>query len=320
MANRVARRRLGGEIEDVERFEVAIRPQTAPRDRRIAALAARQHGVVAHRQLIRLGLSASAIQRMVRAGRLHPIHRGVYAVGHPVLGYLGRWLGGVLACGPGAVLSHQNAAALLDLRRMSSSAVHVTVDRRTGRAPRPITEHRVRRLHRDEVTAREGIPVTSVARTLLDLAEVLPLRQLMRVLEQAERLGVFDLIAVERVLARNPGRHGMKPLRAAMVAVNGETPRVNSDWERDFLDFCDDHDIRRPELNVLVEGFLVDAFWREKKLVVELDSWTYHRFRRTFVEDRRKYSNLQLAGYLVLPLTNLDDEAAGLLTAAVAAR
>src|SRR4051812_12610979 len=91
MANPHARRRQGGEFRDVERFEVAIRPQIAPRDRKIAVLAARQHGVVAHRQLMALGLSASAIQRMVSAGRLHPIHRGVYAVGHLALGYLGRW-------------------------------------------------------------------------------------------------------------------------------------------------------------------------------------------------------------------------------------
>jgi hypothetical protein len=159
-----------------------------------------------------------------------------------------------------------------------------------------------------------------VARTLLDLAGVIQLGQVIRAVEQAERLQVFDLRAVERLLARSQGRRGTTALRQAIVAVNGEAPRVNSDWERDFLDFCDDHDIPRPELNVLVEGFLVDALWREKKLVVELDSWTYHRFRRAFVEDRRKYSNLQLAGYLVLPLTNLDDEAAGLLTAAIAAR
>jgi hypothetical protein len=170
------------------------------------------------------------------------------------------------------------------------------------------------------VTEREGIPVTSVPRTLLDLASVLPLPQLIRTVEQAERLEVFDLRAVEALLARRRGRSGTVALRQAILAVAGVAPFVNSDWERDLLDFCDDHDIRRPELNVLVEGFLVDALWREEKVVVELDSYAFHRSRRAFEEDRLKYARLQLAGYLVLPLTKLDDEAAELLSAAVGAR
>jgi hypothetical protein len=297
-----------------------MRPSEHPRDRRVSTIARGQHGTVGHRQLRAAGISASAIQRAVRAGRLHPLYTGVYAVGHPAIGYLGRWMAGVLACGARAVLSHQNAGALLDLRRMASAAVHVTVPGRTQRGPRGLKVHRVRVLDPDDCTVVENIPVTSVARTMLDLAEVLPLRQVIRVLEQAERIGVFDLVAIRAVLARNPGRHGSKPLRRALADFGGTAPFVNSDWERDLLDFCDDHSIPRPELNVLVEGFLVDALWRDQQLVVELDSWTHHRSKRAFVEDRHKVAVLQLADYVVLPLTQLDAGAARLISAAVAGR
>jgi hypothetical protein len=283
-------------------------------------VAERQHGRVAHWQLREIGLSASAIQRWVRAGRLHPVHRGVYAVGYASGGYLSRWMGGVLALGPDAILSHQNAAAVHDLRRMSSAAIHVTVSGGTRRGPRGVTVHRARRLDPKDRTVVNGIPVTSVARTLLDLAEVVPLGQLIRAIEQAERVHILDLKAIEQLLARSPGRHGTKPLRKALAQTTGEAPHVNSDWERDFLDFCEDHDIPLPELNVLVEGYLVDAFWRDKKLIAELDSYAFHRSKRAFREDRRKYARLQLARYLVIPLTKLDDEAAELLTEAVAAR
>jgi hypothetical protein len=121
-------------------------------------------------------------------------------------------------------------------------------------------------------------------------------------------------------MERNQGRRGAKPLKAAIMAMEGEPPRVNSPWERDLLDFCADIGVPRPELNVIVEGYEVDAFWRDKKLIVELDSWTFHRSRRAFEEDRRKYAVLQLAGYVVLPITALDEEAARLISAAVAAR
>jgi hypothetical protein len=180
--------------------------------------------------------------------------------------------------------------------------------------------HRVRRLHSEDWVIRERIPVTSVARTALDCAETLQQRELVRLLEQAERLGLFDLVAIRGVMERNQGRRGAKPLKAAIMAMEGEPPRVNSPWERDLLDFCADIGVPRPELNVIVEGYEVDAFWRDKKLIVELDSWTFHRSRRAFEEDRRKYAVLQLAGYVVLPITALDEEAARLISAAVAAR
>jgi hypothetical protein len=286
-------------------------------DWEIGEWADENHGVVARHELIAMGIGRGAIEHRVRTGRLRPVYPGVYAVGHAALTDHGRWMAAVKACGPGAALSHQSGGALSNLRRSASPIIHVTTPRRAS--PRGIRVHRVRPLHPDDVAVVDRVPVTSIARTLLDLADVLPLRQLIRAIEQAERLQLFDLRAIEQLLARSNGRR-VKTLRAAIAAVNGEPPRVNSDWERDLLDFCDDHDIPRPELNVIVEGYEVDALWREKKLIVELDSYAFHRSLRAFEDDRRKYAALQLAGYMVLPLTRLDDEAARMISAAIAAR
>lgn len=288
-------------MSDVCRFSPAIRHSNGTRQRAVAELAGRQHGRVAHRQLIDLGMSPSGSHRWVLDGRLHREHLGVYVVGHRAKGHLGRWMGGVLACGPDAVLSHHNAAAQLGLRPMSNAVIHVTTTRR--RRPRGIAVHRVRHLHPDDVTVHEDMPVTSVARTSLDMAETLALRQLIRVLEQSERLGLFDLNAIDALMTRSHGRRGVKPLNQALEAINGEPPLTNSSWERDLLDFCDDYDIPRPELNVLVEGYLVDAFWRGPKVIVELDSWDHHRSRTAFEEDRERDCVLDLAGYPVLRIT-----------------
>jgi predicted transcriptional regulator of viral defense system len=199
-----------------------------PRTRDIADLAVRQHGVVSYGQLIAMGFGRGAIDHRVATRQLHPIHRGVYAVGHRKVGYLGRWMGGVLACGPDALLSHQPAAALLELRPTSSAAIHVTAPGRTRRGPRGITVHRPRKLHPDDRTIVDSIPVTSVARTILDNAETLPPRQLIRVIEQAERIAVFDLNAIHALIDRSSGRRGLKPLRQALAEITGEPPHTNS--------------------------------------------------------------------------------------------
>jgi predicted transcriptional regulator of viral defense system len=307
----------GGELGRLSHFKSAMRTQNESPRRAVAELAHRQYGVVAHAELIDLGLSLSGVNRWLAEGSLHPVYRGVYAVGHPLLTEFGRWLAAVKACGRGAVLSHISAAALWDLIRSSSPIIHVTTPNR--RSPRGIRVHRVRRVHEDDVAVIDGIPVTSVARTLLDLADVFPARRLIRAIEQAERLQIFDLRAVERLMARSGGRR-TNALGTAIAAVTGEPPRVNSDWERDLLDFCDDHCIPRPELNVLVEGYEVDALWRAQRVVVELDSWAFHRSRRAFEADREKYADLQLARYLVLPITRLDDAAARRISAAIGTR
>jgi hypothetical protein len=285
-----------------------MRPQNASRQLAVSQFAENEHGVAGRHELYELGLSPSSVKRWVADGRLHRVHRGVYAVGRSDLTPEGRWLAAVKACGPGAALSHQTAAELWGLRRSSSRSVHVTATRRVR--PPGIHVHRVPVLDPGEWLINHRIPVTTVARTASDCASVMPTREVVRLLEQAERLGVFDLGA----LAARPG------LQPALAQMEPDAPRVNSDWERDLLDWCADIGVPKPELNVIVEGFVVDALWRAKKVIVELDSWTFHRSRRAFEEDRRRVAILQLAGYLVLPLTALDAEAARLVSAGVAAR
>jgi hypothetical protein len=145
--------------------------------------------------------------------------------------------------------------------------------------------------------------VTSVPRTLLDLAEVLPPRELISPIEEAERRGLFDLRAIHALLDRSHGRHGLRPLRAALEEMNDEPPQTRSDFELDFVRFCADHGLPRPGINVKVEGFEVDALWRERKLIVELDSYGFHRSRRAFESDRERDAALQLADYRVVRIT-----------------
>jgi predicted transcriptional regulator of viral defense system len=146
--------------------------QTRALDLRIAELAERQHGVVARRQLERLGASRRAIETRLRSGRLHRLHAGVYAVGHRVLSREGRWMAAVLFCGSGAVLSHRSAAALWGIRDHSGRAIEVTVARKSR--SRAGIERHYSVLPADEITVERGIPVTSVPRTIFDLAAVLP--------------------------------------------------------------------------------------------------------------------------------------------------
>jgi very-short-patch-repair endonuclease len=308
---------------DVMRVRAGMRHQNASRLGPVAELARRQHGVISHRQLRAQGMSRSAIQRLILAGYLHPIHRGVYAVGHRAIGSRGRWMGGVLACGSGAVLSHRPAAAHLGIRPMASALIEVTTAARAS--PPGIKVHHVRALDPRDRTQHEGIPVTTVARTLLDLAELLPPRQLERAIEEAQRRRLFDLAAITATIERSPGRHGLKPLRVVIAAADAEPQRTRSDWERDLLDFCDDHGLRRPELNVTVNGYEVDALWRDLKVIVELDSWGFHRSRAAFESDRARDAALQLAGYRVFRITwrrlaHEPEAVAALLSAAGAGR
>lgn len=278
-----------------------MRTKSPSRDAQLAILASRQHGVVAHYQLLKLGFTRSAVKRRVAAGRLHRIHQGVYAVGHSSLSSNGKLMAAVLAGGPGAVLSHRHAAELWGLHKTSRRAIDVTttrdVDQRPGIAP-----HCVKRLDPAERKVRNGIPVTSVARTLLDLAEVVPRRQLERAVDEAERRRLFDLKQIEAVVARNPGRRGLKPLRSVIENAS-EPPATRTELEHRFADFCHENDLPRPAFNVTVEGYEVDAAWLDAKVIVELDSWTFHGGREAFETDRERDTALQLARYRVIRVT-----------------
>lgn len=292
-------------MRDLGRLDLANRDENGPgRLWALATLAGRQHGVISHRQLIGLGFSAAAIGRRLGAGGLHPLHRGVYAVGHTAMTARGRWMAAVLACGPDAALSHTDSAALFHLRPIGGTSIHVSAPR--SREPRAgIVLHRVRRLHPDDRTTCEGIPTTSVARTLLDLAEVLRPDQLERAFEQAERLQVLDLRALERVCERSRGRRGLRPLRALFAREQMAGAReTRSELERRFLDLCRSANLPLPAVNVTACGFEVDMLWARQRLVVELDGYAFHRSRRAFEQDRVRDAALQVAGYRVLRVTS----------------
>lgn len=277
--------------------------ETGAGEGRLGDLAGRQHGVVSTGQLLSLGLSRRAISRRVSAGRLHRIHLGVYAVGHRLLSSRGRWQAAVLAGGPGAVLSHSAAASLWDLRAIGQAAIDVTVPARGRRRQPRIVIHQARCLDPRDVTSRERIPVTTVSRTLLDVAEILDRRQLERTFEQAERLRLLDLQALERMLARSTGRRGVRAL-GALVREATTAPPTRSELERRFLEFCRSSGLPRPCVNVLVAGMEVDAHWPAQRLVVELDGHAFHRTRAAFERDRVRDARLQLAGQRVLRITH----------------
>jgi very-short-patch-repair endonuclease len=234
-------------------------------DTLIARLAGRQHGVVALWQLSALGIEASAVRKRVADGRLKRVHRGVYAVGQ--LDRRGHWMAAVLACGEGAVLSHRSAAMLWDLRGTNRKAVDVTAPGARRRSRPRITVHGAA-LHSNDRAEVDDIPVTSVPRTLLDLAEVVAPTQLRRAYEAAERHQALDFKALKDLIARSKGRRGLPALLALL-----------------------DYDP------------LVDAY-AAARLVVELQSYEHHAHRQAFDRDYAKLGMLTMAGYTVLPLTD----------------
>jgi hypothetical protein len=180
----------------------------------------------------------------------------------------------------------------------------VTVPTRGGRGRRRgITAHRCRLDPRDR-TVRDGIPVTSIPRTLLDLAEILKPAQLQRSYERAERLRVLDVAAIHELLGRSNGRRGVAALRDVLAYDPSRAAEASSELELRFLDLLRAAGLPLPQVNVLVEGFLVDAYWSSARLVVELQGYAYHSDRTTFERDHTRIAQLRLAGFEVLALTH----------------
>jgi very-short-patch-repair endonuclease len=276
-----------------------------PDDHRIAELAASQFGVVERRQLRALGLSDPAIARRISAGRLHRLRRGVYAVGHPVLGERGRWLAAVLACGPDAVLSHASAAALWDLRPSDAMTIDVTVRGPSRRRGPGLRVHRARGLHADETTTTRSIPVTSPARTILDLAATLrDDRALERVLDRAEILRATDVKALVALADARTGHRGAARLRRMLADHTPGTTVTRSELEERMLALCRERGLPKPRVNDSVAGLEVDFLFAERRVVVEADSWQHHRGRAAFERDRERDATLALAGHRVLRFTD----------------
>lgn len=257
-------------------------------------------------QLRTLGLGASGVRARVRCGRLHRLHRGVYAVGHRLVSERGIWRAAVLAYGPSAALSHRSVAALWGLRADNRDRTDVSLAGPSGRSRPSIAIHRCATLLPEDVTTRYGIRCTTPARTLLDLAGVLEQRELDRAVEQAEVLRLFDLRAVEDVLARANGLRGSSKLRRALEAAR-EPALTESELEEEFLELCRANELPRPEPGVWLAtsaGHVkADFLWRAERLVVETDGYHFHSGRRAFERDHRRDHLLNLADWKVRRFT-----------------
>jgi predicted transcriptional regulator of viral defense system len=274
------------------------------RDRALAGLASRQHGVVSIRQLEQqLAFSHQAVERATAAGRLHRVYRGVYAVGHTELSQRGKCLAAVLAIGPGAVLSYYSAGWLWGLWTGSPAPFEVTaVVPRHHTAPKGVVRHRARNLVEEDRSMIDGIPVTSVSRTLLDLAWKLRADQLRRVLARAEDLGLFDLEAINAVIERNRGHHGAKRLRHA-IAIYERPIWTRSEFERRFVERLVAAGLPRPATGWNEVGHELDVYWPERRFGVELDVFETHGTRHAFETDRERDLDFALAGIQTVRVT-----------------
>ena len=281
-------------------------------DNALADLATRQHGVLARRQLLDHGLGRGAIAHRIKQGRLHRIHAEVYTLGHRRLSQRGHWLAAVLACGEEALLSHASAAALWGLQRPRSPIDVTSAHGRPGK--HGVVLHKSY-IHPEDRASRDGIPVTTVARTLFDLAEVVDYDRLRHAWEEADRLNLLQLRLVEDVCARGRGRRALRPIRRLLAETNAPA-RTRSPLEDRFAAFCQAHRLPPPATNILVLDHEVDALWPAARLIVELDGFEFHRHRAAFERDRTRDTRLLLAGYRTIRVTHrqLDTEPTKLAT------
>jgi Transcriptional regulator, AbiEi antitoxin/Protein of unknown function (DUF559) len=279
-------------------------------DARIAETATRQRGVVSLDQLADAGISARAASRRSARGRVHRLHRGTYAVGHEGIGEGGRLLAAVLACGPGAMLSHLSAAALWGLREPMPRVIDVLVPCETGRKIDGIRARRCRYPDPSEITEHEGISCTTPARTLVDAAGVSGRWPLRRMIEQAAFRRLLDIEAIDLALERARGRRGVPMLRGLLVpwrAGDGSLPRLRSLLEAVLLPALLEGGLPHPRCNarlrVLGEPMEIDMLWPERRVVVEADGRAAHDTEAAFHGDRRRDQLFAAAGYRALRVT-----------------
>jgi very-short-patch-repair endonuclease len=273
---------MKGERAATWRVSPDMRDKPAKSDQVIARIAARQHGVVSSRQLQAAGLDRRAISRRLHAGRIHRLHRGVYALGHQKLTFEGSCMAAVLALGEGAAVSHGSAAALWGMLRQHDGPIEVTVSGDGGRERRwGIRVHRSSTFIADFRTLRNGIAVTKPARTLKDLH-----RTVLQPIYQRAVRRALDL----RLISSDDLKH--------------EDELTRSELERLMLGICRRHRLPQPEVNSRVGPYEVDFLWRQARLVVETDSWRHHADRSAFERDRARDAHLQSLGFRVLRFTH----------------
>ncbi|MCW3010098.1 MAG: hypothetical protein JWO90_502 [Solirubrobacterales bacterium] len=272
-------------------------------DARIAALAAAQHGVVHRAQLLRAGLTSRRIALRLEHGLLVPLFRGVYAFGHAQLRGRGHLLAATWSGGSDAKLCDLAAAHLHDLRSSSAARVDVLRPRRAPWTPQPgVRAHISTTLRPQDVVVVDGIPVTSIARTVVDLAARHPARLVERVLDEMVALRVYDQMALDEQL-RRPYVRGTRQLGAILRAHVPGTTATKLELEELLLGVCDAHGLPRPRCNDWVAGLEVDARWPRTPVVAELDSVRFHSSRAAFERDREKQNLLVAAGFVVLRFT-----------------
>jgi hypothetical protein len=271
----------------------------------LADLAERQQGVIARWQLVEMGFGRGAIRHRLKTGRLHPIHRGVYAVGHRRITLDGRRLAAVLACGDGAVLSHRDAAAAHGIRECNRRLFEVTVPRK--QRPRPAIQLHYARLPDDEITVVRGIPVTIVPRTLLDLAAVRPRRDVEKAMKEAEVRRLVGPLSLPQLVARHPGHRGAATVRAILGSLTAGEEITKENFVSLLLGLLDRAGLPRPKLNVWVQvgkrSYECDCVWWEQQVMVELDGYAVHGTRQNFESDRERDRVLHVAKWRVIRLT-----------------
>ena len=273
-------------------------------DARLAEIGGHQYGLARTADLRVIGLDSSAVSRRVARGSLHRRYPGVYAIGHLGLSREGELLAAVFAGGAGAALGCQSAAQSWDAWRWRVPVIHVVTTRQ--RTPQPgIRWHISRRLDPRDVTLRDGIPVTTAARTLVDLTDEAISCELANVIHELEFHGRFSEVETRAAMERANGRHRLDRLEGALQMRAAGSAGVKSGNELRFLRLLDAARIPPPMLNLRVEGFEVDVHWPDRKLVVEIDG-PGHQRRRTHHADASRDRVLDAAGYTIVRFTDAD--------------
>lgn len=276
-----------------------------PLDRRVGDLAEAQHGVVSRSQLLDLGMGRGAVADRVARGLLRRVGRGVYAVGHFKQSQRSRWMAAVLSAAPGAVLSHRSAAALWGILPSSSIAIEVTKPTKSRSRP-GLRAHRAA-IRSDETTCFAGIPVTSVFRTVFDIAALSTMRQLEKALNEVEVRGLTDTLSFPELLDRYPRKRGAVHVRALLADESAVRGVARKELEERFMALFDETDLPRPRLNadVAVQGriFEADCLWGDRRVIVELDGRAVHGTALAFEEDRERDRLLQSDGWRVVRIT-----------------
>jgi very-short-patch-repair endonuclease len=251
-------------------------------------------------------MGGTSVQRRVKCGRLVRLYRGVYAVGHVQRTRETRWIAAVMACGRGSVLSHRDAAALWRIYETHSATVHVTTTAQSARKLPGIKVHRTRRLDPADVTKKDGIPVTTVARTLVDLTDLLPSDRILRAMREAEYLKLLDTDTLIAAVQRGNGRKRLTELTTAMAR---HTPGqiVREELEHRFQELLHEAGLPKPDTNIRVKTrrrtYTVDCLWPDQRVAIELDGRDAHIRATAFEEDRARDAALTAIGFRPLRFT-----------------